>query len=342
MAKESFIISCIRRLREYGEGMVMADQSISSLKETAKSNVYTILCLCQRGPKDRREAAGILGLNPQQAETTRGLEPGEGIVQLAGRFPYPLLLKFPYVKAKYISDKEIDRLNKNDEFIQSLIKDIKPRHKSEETTKRKEEVDDKIKDVLLDIYYRFDIASNQRAKDLGLSAQSSVDIYKLIEKEQFADPIHINLSGQRGGLSKYHLVTNRGANYIKKPPIERYSGGTGAKHIFLQKYLKKHLPDRGFKEIEIEKELSGKRIDLFCKYREQEIAIEICVSTIKTEYLNVKKDLDKCDLLLILCPDKKTKDKLEKELYQKIPKDPKINICIVHQLLNKPESQIIF
>ena len=41
-----------------------------------------------------------------------------------------------------------------------IIKGIKKRHKSEETTKRKKVVDDKIKDVLLDIYYRFDIAVN--------------------------------------------------------------------------------------------------------------------------------------------------------------------------------------
>jgi len=340
MSKEFFILSCIRRLREYGEGIVMADQSITGIKEAAKSNVYTLLCLSQRGPKDRREVAAVLGLNPQQLEATRGLEPGEGIVQLAGRFPYPVLLKFPYVKPKNISDKEIDRLNENDEFIQSLIKGVTPRHKSEEKTKIKKEADNKMKDVLLDIYNRFDIASNQRAKDLGLSAQSSVDIYNSIEKKQFVDPIRINLSGKRGGLSKYHLITDKGSKAINKPCIKKFSGGTGAKHIFLQKYLKKHLPNIGFKEIAIEKELSGKRIDLFCKYEELKIAIEICVTTIKTEYINVQKDIDSCDILIITTPDKKIQTKLEKEIYKNIPKDPKLKICVVHELLNKHESLI--
>ena len=85
MSKESFIISCIRRLREYGEGIVIADQSISSLKDTAKGNVYTILSLSQSGQKDKREAVNVLGLNSNQAEMINKLEPGEGIVRLVGR-----------------------------------------------------------------------------------------------------------------------------------------------------------------------------------------------------------------------------------------------------------------
>ena len=67
MSKESYIISCIRRLREYGEGIVLADQSISSLKDVVKSNVYTIISLSQSSQKDRREVSAVMGLNPQQS-----------------------------------------------------------------------------------------------------------------------------------------------------------------------------------------------------------------------------------------------------------------------------------
>ena len=63
MSRETYIISCIRRLREYGEGIVLADQSISSLKDVVKSNVYTIISLSQSSQKDRREVSAVMGLS---------------------------------------------------------------------------------------------------------------------------------------------------------------------------------------------------------------------------------------------------------------------------------------
>lgn len=204
----------------------------------------------------------------------------------------------------------------------------------------KDEFLEKVKDVLSDIYSRFYVSKTQRANDLELNSEFANKIYKWIEKVQFVEEIAINLTGKRGGLSKYHSLTKKGANYIGKEPAKRYAGGVGPKHFFIQRYLKKHLPALGFSEIKVEKELSGKRIDLFCNYGELKVAIEICVSTIKTEHLNAIKDLDKCDVLLIACPDKKTQNKLEKEIYKNIPKNPKIKICVVHELLNKPKELI--
>ena len=197
---------------------------------------------------------------------------------------------------------------------------------------------DRAKDVLLDIYNRFDIASVQRASDLDLSAEASNKIYKYIEKEQLAEGIFLNITGKRGGLSKYHILTKKGYEFIEKSPVKQ-SGGTGSKHHFIQRYLKKHLASKGFQDLVIEKDL-GKRIDLFGTYQELKIAIEICISTIRTEHLNVQKDFDKCDLLFIACPDKKTKHNLEKAIYKKISPNPKLKICLVHELLNKPDELI--
>ena len=111
-------------------------------------------------------------------------------------------------------------------------------------------------------------------------------------------------------------------------------------HFFLERYLKKHLPQIGFSCLEIEKSIGGKRIDVFGIYEGLKVGIEICVSTIKTEYLNVQKNKGKCDFLIIVTPDKKTKDKLDRELYQNIEPDKKLTTCVVHELLNHPEKII--
>ena len=108
----------------------------------------------------------------------------------------------------------------------------------------------------------------------------------------------------------------------------------------IQIFCKKHLPEKGFKELVIEKNMGGKRIDLFGKYNGLNVGIEVCCSTIKTEHINVQKDLGKCDVLIIATPDKKTKDKLDKEIYKKIDANEKVRTCVVHELLNDPEKLV--
>jgi hypothetical protein len=196
---------------------------------------------------------------------------------------------------------------------------------------------DRAKDVLMDIYNRFDIASTQRASDLGLSASAGDKIYKSLEKEQFVEAIRLNMSGKKGGLTKYHVPTKKGYDDIGKSPVKQ-SGGTGSKHHFIQRYLRKHLASKGFNELKIEKNIGGKRIDIFGEYNGMKVGIEICITTARTEYINVNKDIDKCDCLVLVCPDKATKDRLKKEIDKRMSLTPNIRICLVHQLLNRPED----
>ena len=357
MSKESFVISCIRRLREYGEGMVLADQCISTIKEVVKSNTYTIIGMSQTGQKDRREMINVLGLNSNQAQVVNFLDVGQGIIRLAGRYPFPQLIKFPFIKPKNISEKQLDGINAKDFRVRDLLNRVKPVNAFEsnylelsqsipnytiykEPESKTDQMFEKSKDLLLDIFNRFDVASTARSSDFGLSASASDKIFKYIEREQLVDVVRLNLTGGRGGTSKYYVLTNpKGYKAISKTSPKR-SGGTGATHFFLERYLKKHLPEKGFSDLAVEKNIGGKRIDLFGKYSELKIGIEICVSTIKTEFSNVQKDRDKCDVVIITTPDKKTKIKLDTELYKKIEPNKKLKTCVVHELLNHPEKII--
>ncbi len=210
MKKESYLGRCIRRLREYKESIVIIDQIISSLREVVKSNVYTIISLSQSSQKDRREVISVLGLNKQQANITNRLAEGEGIVRLAARFPYPLLLKFPLIKSEYLSDSEIDKVNRESPVIQSLlkkVKHVKPKGDpiDETVTNTAPKKTDRTMDLVLDIYNRFDISSVQRAKDLGLSASAADKIYKHLEREQLAESFTLNLSGWDRPSSFFYL-----------------------------------------------------------------------------------------------------------------------------------------
>lgn len=354
---ESFVVSCIRRLREYGEAVVLADQCLSTINDVVKSNTYTTIGMSQTGQKDRREMINVLGLNPNQAQMVNFLDVGQGIIRLGGRYPFPQLISFPFVKPKNLSDSKIDEINAKDQRVKDLLRDVKsadnmdhpvldlPQGIRRYTTDTKPESHknqkfEKSKDMLLDIFNRFDIASTARASDFGLSASAADKIFKYIEREQLVDVIRLNLTGGRGGTSKFYVLTSKGYDAIaKKQP--KQSGGTGAMHFFLERYLKKYLPGKGFSELVIEKNIGGKRIDVFGIYETLKIGIEICCSTMRTEYLNFQKNRDYCDLVIITAPDKKIKAKLDSELYKKIEPSKKLKTCVVHELLNQPEKIII-
>ena len=357
MSKESFVVSCIRRLREYGEGIILADQCISTIKDIVKSNVYTIIGMSQSGQKDRREMISVLGLNSDQAQMVNFLDVGQGIIRLAGRYPYPQLIKFPLVTPNNISESELDKINANDPRVRNLLAGIKhaddhqptdrstinlshnPTSKEPEPNQNKSL--ERAKDLLRDIFNRFDIAATARATDFGLSASVADKLFKYIEREQYVDVVKLNLVGGRGGTSKFYSLTNpKGYETISKTP-PKTPGGTGATHFFIQRYLQRHLTRKGFSDLTIEKKIGGKCIDLFGVYEGLKVGIEVCVSTFQTEHNNVRKDHDKCDFIVIVTPDKKTKMRLDQELYKKIKPSHNLTTCVVHEILNHPEKIIL-
>jgi hypothetical protein len=260
--RESFIISCIRRLREYGEGIVLADQSISSLKEVAKSNVYTIICLSQSSQRDRREVMNVLGLSPQQGDVTNKLKEGQGIIRLAARYPYPALLKFPFVTPKNLSDKEIDDMNANNEVINNLLKRVQVRHmdsndlesgnrainishkkiKGESSNKNKKDLK-----LLLETVseHPFDV-STQIMKTAGFSG-SKGDRIKTIALEKDYILEHKISVGVRGGMRKYLEIIEKGYRLLDELCIEyQLPRGKGSfEHKLYQNIVAQNYISRG-------------------------------------------------------------------------------------------------
>lgn len=182
--------------------------------------------------------------------------------------------------------------------------------------KKEEEPEDKeilfVKEILNDIYHRTFISSTDRAYDFKLSTEKSKRIYRYIENEGYAEPIPLNLAG-RGGQSKFFWLTEKGCLFIQKPMKQDGKGGRSSTHLFVQYFLKDFLGKKGY-EVEIEKQVQGKNVDLFCKRDEKNIAIEVCISTFSTEYLNVIKDFRGSERVILICLDSNASKKLIEEL----------------------------
>jgi len=247
----------------------------------------------------------------------------EAIVKFSSRYTKPFLGAVPILPGierldEIVITKE-EKWRNNAQKIY-LFQSIKPRtpYRKEEDTENQEKDNEILKiakDILNDVYNRPFINSTDRAYDFKLSNDKAKRVYHYIESEGFVEQIFLNLSG-RGGKSKFYWLTDKGYRFIQKPKKPEGSGGKGVEHIFIQEFLKDELGKKGYKNIEIEKLIDGKRIDLFCEKDGKSLGIEICISTFKTEYLNVLKDMGKCDRIVIVCTDIHAKKKLVEEFEQ--------------------------
>ena len=266
------------------------------------------------GMKDQEQRAFARGISKEKLEV---------IVKFSSRYNKPFFARVPALPGLErldgirISKEEKRECNSRKAYLFESVKPRRPYYEVQnEKEQAKEESRDEeknfAKDILNDIYYRPFVSSTERAGYFKLNNDRSNEIYDYIETRNFVEAIFLNLKG-RGGQSKFFWITDKGCELIGKPKKPEYSGGKGALHIFIQTYLHDCLKKKGI-EAEIEKDIDGKKIDLFYVKEGERLGIEVCVSTFKTEYLNVLKNTGKCDRIFIICTDKNSKKKLTEEL----------------------------
>lgn len=123
------------QIREFGEGLVVADQMPIILSESIKSNVYTIICMSQSGGKNIEEMARAMDLKGEQIATLTQLisdkttNQFEAIVKMSGRWPQPFMIEIkPFTVEKSVTDYELDE--KMRPLIEELKKKTTPRRPS--------------------------------------------------------------------------------------------------------------------------------------------------------------------------------------------------------------------
>ncbi len=290
--------------------------------------------------KDTDRMLDSMGVqDKEQREFARKIskEDRKMLVKFSSRYTQPFIASCKTHIVEGVDETEVTKEEKrrnNSRFVY-LFQAIKPRKPyMEEREKEKEARDDKrledIKDALRSIYSDPFMSSELRRDYLKFSKEKANRIFELLESEMYAEPIHLNLKG-RGGHTKFFWITDKGCELIGKPKPPEGSGGKGSVHVFIQGYIAVHLKKKGYKQIEIEKEFEGKKIDLFCMKDDKKIGIEICVSTQKTEHINIEKDKGKCDRLIIISLDNNEKKKLIEDLGE-FSKDAEI--YALHEFLN--------
>jgi DNA-binding PadR family transcriptional regulator len=99
------------RMREFGEGLVVADQEASKLTDSIKANTYTKVLLPVGSQREFGAIADSMNLTDRQREYAQSLDVGEAVVQQGNGEPAPVNL-FNYELEKSVDDRELERMQR--------------------------------------------------------------------------------------------------------------------------------------------------------------------------------------------------------------------------------------
>jgi Helicase HerA, central domain len=285
--------------REFGQGLIMADQMPSALDHAVHANIFTTITLNLAATRDINAMAYAMALNAEQRTCLNSLPMKTAIIKLAGGYTKPFMIHIPELQVdKNISNDEVEK------HMQPILTELEPESpevnveqtpgsQSKPTSQNQEQpstLSDNETALLWDIKNRPYIPATERQRSLNFTTYMAGKLYsELIEKGYLIEyEIKVNL---RGRPQKFYELTKQGINLIGKQNLG--AGKGGFLHRFHQHRLKDVFERQGYKAV-IEECKKGKCADLGLTDKSgKAIAVEIAMS-VQGEISNIEKDLAAC------------------------------------------------
>lgn len=309
------------QIREFGEGLVVADQMPIMLSDSIKSNIYTTICMSQSGGKNIHDMCLALHLTKQeqilamkQLVSDKNELVFEAIVNMNGRWPTPFIIHIiPFQVEKSVTDDEvrlkmlplIEQLNKK-LIPRTEYKEILDAKRQEVQEQRKEYAEQKERfegNILIKILtnIRDHPFVDQKARiamlDLGSSSSTTDKYFKELIAKGFVQKHMIGL-GKGQSTKVFYEITDKGAEFARMDKVD-IPGKGDFKHKFWQHTIKDFFESLGY-NAEIEKRYGGiKNVDVGFEMNGRKTAVEVELSA---DHLieNIQKDSEAgCETIII-------------------------------------------
>jgi len=310
------------KMREFGEGLVVADQEASKLTDSIKANTYTKFLLPTADRKQFQAVAEAMNLSQRQAEFAQSLETGEAVVQVGSRDPIPVELH-NYELEKTITDSELE--NRQAEKWSDLDSERR------KTTKR---FDDRIAPG------RSEEVPEQRIPDDPTEVQVSEDADRLLKDivedpfkpltERYEDWFSSSYKGNKAknelvddgvvierhvksqdGKRKLLQLTEKGRDYVEDSlDLDAdHQGRGGIIHRYWQHRIKGAFEEAGWDAF-----LEKFDTDVYVNMGSTELAIEVAMGDNSREIQHVKDHLERGFQVWIACRNKEIRKGLKQRL----------------------------
>jgi hypothetical protein len=309
------------KMREFGEGLVVADQEASKLTDSIKANTYTKVLLSTGDRKQFDAVAGSMNLSERQREYAQGLDIGEAIIQVGNTDPVPVRLE-KYELEKQVSDEELEK-RMAEEWSQLTYQERETTERFDQRLRGEaggeieipddpggelelsEDADRVLSDAVDNpgkpLTQRYELLGNVRK---GNEAKDElVDAGVIIEREV----------GTSEGQVKVLELTDKGRRYIEEEldldPEQRGKGG--AEHRYWQHRIKKAFEAAGHPA-----KIEHFDADVYVHMGDFELAIEVAMGNNPRETEHVQKHLGKDFVVWITAPDQEILDGLKQRVQE--------------------------
>lgn len=310
------------KMREFGEGLIVADQEASKLTDSIKANTYTKLLLATGDAKQFQDIAASMHLTERQRDLAQQLDVGEAVVQTGNGEPIPVKLD-TYELEKTVSDDDV-RQHQRETWNQLACEPRETTAAFDRAVAGTETDGNEIPD--------------DPAPEINLSDQA-IQLLKDVVEHPFkplTDRYELLANAYQGNKAKTELVENnivvertvrtgsekrkllditeRGRDYLDTQGIDLdWKGRGGIVHQFWQHRVKELFEAVGWT---VKRELFD--ADVYVNMNETELVVEIAMENAQREVEHVKQHLDAgFDNVWVVCRNEKVRDGLQERLAEK-------------------------
>lgn len=301
--------------REYGEGLILADQEPSKLTNSIKANTNCKMSFFVSG-QEIGEVTRMFNLTEPQKDVLMNLPTGVQIVKMDERYTRPFLVQVDHYPIEdVVSDLEVEEHSRK--FLEYLNKDVKPR--STILLKKKEErkLSKESEDWLVHMARLPFLNQDERTQALGLSKHMANKAAKELEYKGYARKARIH-TGKPGHPLVLMDFTDKGEAHLDSMGVRiQRKGKGGLRHQFWQEKTREHWK-RGDNHVVVEPKIEGANCDVLVIQRDgKRMAIEIALSH-KNQVKNIMRDLEYFDEVIVATETKSLLMRIESEAKKNI------------------------
>ncbi|QLG61924.1 DUF853 family protein [Halorarum salinum] len=318
----------VGKVREFGEGLVVADHEPSKLTDSIKANTHTKLWLTLGSGTDTHEMARTFGIEQEAVDFTRTMQKGEGLLKLADRDPVPILLP-DYPVEKVMTEPEIrsrmapklDAFATADRERPARFEEFLDHDEKDESTDSTSSVEAAGEALLASVNDQPFLGMAERYKALGVDTKKGTKAKNELVSLDLVREVEVN-TWKRGRNPKLLELTSEGRRVLRERGYEiRSSGKGGIEHQWWQEKIKAHYTEQGY-DVTVEYHLGKKSIDVYAVAGDESVAIELALSP-DHEVENIKKCLAQGpDRIQVVYTETAVKDSIQAALREELGSIP--------------------
>lgn len=307
------------KMREFGEGLVVADQEASKLTDSIKANTYTKVLLPTAGRKQFQAMTEAMNLSQRQAEFAQELETGEAIVQVGGRDPVPVKLR-NYRVEKDVSNIELEKKQRSE--CENL---------SHEPRKTTQSFDDKIAPGRTESVPEKEILEDPTEVELSTEAKRLLEDVVENPFKPLTDRYQDFSSSYKGNKAKNELVeqgvvverkvtndedrkllqlTEKGREHAQNLDLDvKQEGRGGVVHRYWQHFIRD-----AFEQASWHAFVEKFDADVYVNMGNMELVVEVAMGDNPREIRHLEKHMEKDFIVWIACRNNEIQEGLKQRM----------------------------